>query len=103
MRLLYARVGTPFCPKCGKPIKPQTIDEIVDSILQLPEGTKIQILAPIIKGKKGEYQSLFDELRQEGFVRVKVDGEIFNLDEDDIELAKTKTHTISVVDRKSVV
>jgi len=97
LRLLYARIGTPYCPKCGKPIKPQTIDEIVDSILSLPTGTKIQILAPIIKGKKGEYQSLFEELRQEGFVRVKVDGEIYNLDEDEVSLAKTKTHTISVV------
>ena len=103
LRLLYARVGTPFCPNCGKPIKPQTIDEIVDSILKLETGTKIQILAPIIKGKKGEYQSLFDELRQEGFVRVKVDGEIYNLDEDDIKLAKTKSHTISVVIDRVVV
>ena len=84
LRLLYARVGTPYCPKCGKPIRPQTIDEIVNSILNLDEGTKIQILAPLIKGKKGEYQSLFEELKQEGFVRVKVDGEIYNLDEDDI-------------------
>ena len=97
LRLLYARIGTPYCPKCGKPIKPQTIDEIVNSILKLPEGTKIQILAPLVKGKKGEYQSLFEELKQEGFVRVKVDGEIYNLDEDKIELAKTKTHTVSVV------
>ncbi len=97
LRLLYARIGTPYCPNCGKPIKPQTIDEIVDSIMRLPIGTKIQILAPIVKGKKGEYQSLFDELRQEGFVRVKVDGNVYNLDEDDIKLAKTKAHTISVV------
>ena len=97
LRLLYARVGTPFCPKCGKPIKPQTIDEIVSSILKLETGTKIQILAPIVKGKKGEFLSLFEELRQEGFVRVKVDGEIYNLDEDEIKLAKTKTHTIYVV------
>ncbi len=103
LRLLYARVGTPFCPKCGKPIKPQTIDEIVASILKLPEGTKIQILAPLIKGKKGEYQSLFEELKQEGFVRVKVDGEIYNLDEDEIKLAKTKTHSISVVVDRVVV
>lgn len=103
LRLLYARVGTPYCPKCGKPIKPQTIDEIVNSILKLPEGTKIQILAPLIKGKKGEYQSLFEELKQEGFVRVKVDGEIHNLDEDEIKLAKTKTHTISVVVDRVVV
>ena len=103
LRLLYARVGTPYCPKCGKPIKPQTIDEIVDSILKLPQGTKIQILAPIIKGKKGEFQSLFEELKQEGFVRVKVDGEIYNLDEDEFSLAKTKTHTISVVVDRVVV
>lgn len=61
LRLLYARIGTPYCPKCGKPIRPQTIDEIVDSILKLETGTKIQILAPIVKGKKGEFQSLFEE------------------------------------------
>ena len=103
LRLLYARVGTPFCPKCGKPIRPQTIDEIVASILTLPEGTKIQILAPLVKGKKGEYQSLFEELKQEGFVRVKVDGEIYNLDEDEIKLAKTKVHNISVVVDRVVV
>ncbi len=103
LRLLYARVGTPFCPKCGKPIKPQTIDEIVDSILKLPQGTKIQILAPLVKGKKGEFQSLFEELKQEGFVRVKVDGEIYNLDEDEVKLAKTKVHNISVVVDRVVV
>ena len=103
LRLLYARVGTPYCPKCGKPIRPQTIDEIVNSILSLPEGTKIQILAPLVKGKKGEYQSLFEELKQEGFVRVKVDGEIYNLDEDEIKLAKTKTHNIAVVVDRIVV
>ena len=103
LRLLYARVGTPYCPKCGKPIKPQTIDEIVNSILKLETGTKIQILAPIAKGKKGEFQSLFEELRQEGFVRVKVDGEVYNLDEDEIKLAKTKAHTISVVIDRIVV
>ena len=95
LRLLYARVGTPYCPICGKKIKPQTLDEIVNKI--------IQILAPIVRGKKGEYSSLFEELRQEGFVRVKVDGEIFNLDEDEIELAKTKKHDISVVVDRIVV
>ena len=103
LRLLYARIGTPYCPKCGKPIKPQTIDEIVSNILKLETGTKIQILAPLAKGKKGEFQSLFEELRQEGFVRVKVDGEIYNLDEDEIKLAKTKAHTISVVIDRVVV
>ncbi len=103
LRLLYARIGTPHCPKCGALIKPQTIDEIVNSIMQLEEGTKIQILAPIVNGKKGEFSSLFEELRQEGFVRINIDGEIFNLDEDEIKIAKTKTHTISVVIDRIVV
>lgn len=103
LRLLYARVGVPYCPVCGKKIKPQTLDEIVSKIIQLGEGTKIQILAPVVRGKKGEYSSLFEELRQEGFVRVKVDGEIYNLDEDEIDLAKTKKHDISVVVDRIVV
>lgn len=103
LRLLYARVGVPYCPVCGKKIKPQTLDEIVSKIIQLGEGTKIQILAPVVRGKKGEYSSLFEELRQEGFVRVKVDCEIYNLDEDEIELAKTKKHDISVVVDRIVV
>ena len=97
LRLLYARAGTPYCPNCGEEIKPQTIDEIVNNILKLGEGKKIQILAPVVRGKKGEFQSTFAELQQEVFVRVKVDGEIYNLDEDEIELAKTKKHDISVV------
>lgn len=103
LRLLYARVGTPFCPECGAEIKPQTIDEIVNNILKLGEGTKIQILAPIARGKKGEFQSTFEELRQEGFVRVKVDDEICNLDEDEIKLNKTKKHNIYVVVDRIVV
>lgn len=103
LRLLYARVGTPYCPECGAEIKPQTIDEIVDKIMGLPEGSKIQILAPIARGKKGEFTSTFEELRQEGFVRVKVDDEIFNLDEDEINLAKTQKHTIHVVVDRIVV
>ena len=103
LRLLYARAGTPYCPECGSPIKPQSLDEIVNNILKLEEGTKIQILAPIARGKKGEFSSTFEELRQEGFVRVKVDGEIYNLDEDEIELAKTKKHDIFVVVDRIVV
>lgn len=103
LRLLYARVGTPYCPECGEEIKPQSVDEIVNSILKLGEGTKIQILAPVVRGKKGEFQSTFEELRQEGFVRVKVDGEIYNLDEDEIKLAKTKKHDINVVVDRIVV
>ena len=103
LRLLYARVGTPYCPKCGKKIKPQTIDEIVNKIMQLGEGTKIQILAPIVRGKKGEYSSTFKELSNEGFVRVKVDGEVYSLDEDEITLEKTKKHDISIIVDRIVV
>jgi excinuclease ABC subunit A len=97
LRLLFARVGIPHCPQCGKIISPQTIDQIVDSILNLAEGTKIQIISPVIRSKKGEYTGLFTELRQEGFIRVRVDGKIYNLDEEDIELAKTKKHNIDIV------
>ena len=97
LRLLYARSGTPFCPVCGSPIKPQTVDEIVENILKLPEETKIQILAPVVNGRKGEFTSLFEELKQEGYIRVKVDDKIYNLDEDEIKLAKTVKHTISVI------
>lgn len=103
LRLLYARAGTPYCPNCGDEIKPQSIDEIVNSIMKLGEGEKIQILAPVVRSKKGEYSALFKELQQEGFVRVKIDGEVYNLDEDDIELAKTKKHDISVVVDRVVV
>ena len=103
LRLLYARAGTPHCPECGDEIKPQSIDEIVGSIMKLGEGEKIQVLAPVVRSEKGEYSSLFKELQQEGFVRVKVDGETYNLDEDDIELAKTKKHDISVVVDRIVV
>ena len=103
LRLLYARAGIPHCPECGAEIKPQTVDEIVNSIMKLGEGTKIQILAPVARGKKGEFTSAFEELRQEGFVRVKVDGEIYNLDEDEIELEKNKKHTIHVVVDRIVV
>ena len=103
LRLLYARIGVPHCPECGEEIKPQSVDEIVNKIMSLGEGSKIQILAPVVRGKKGEYQSTFEELRQEGFVRVKVDDKIYNLDEDEIELEKNKKHTIHVVVDRIVV
>lgn len=100
LRLLFARVGIAHCPECGEKIRPQTVDEIVDSILKFDEGSKIQIISPIIRGKKGEYASLFNELKQEGFIRVRVDGEIFSLDEDEIKLTKTHKHDIdAVIDR----
>ena len=97
LRLLFARIGTPHCPECGSEIAPQSIDEIIDKIFSLPEGTRVQLLAPIVRGKKGEYINLLEELKQEGFVRVRVDGEIYNLEEDTIELSKTQKHTIEVV------
>ena len=106
LRLLFARIGVPHCPECGDEIKPQSIDEIVDKIFKLPEGTKIQIIAPVVRGKKGEFSSLINELKQDGFIRVRIDGEIYNLDEDelnDIKLAKTKKHDIDVVVDRIVV
>lgn len=102
LRLLYARCGTPHCPQCDRLINPQTIDQIVDRVMALKEGTKLQILAPLISGRKGEYQSLFQELRKEGFVRVKVDGEVLSLD-DEIQLDKNKKHEIQLVIDRLVV
>src|SRR5579885_1531845 len=99
LRLLYARTGTPHCPNCKRLINPQTIDQIVDQILSLKEGTKLQILAPLVAGRKGEYHTLFADLRKEGFARVRVDGRVHHLD-DDIEMDKNKKHDIElVVDR----
>jgi len=96
LRLLWARVGTPHCPKCGKEIKQQTIDQIVDQVLSLPEATRIQILAPVIRGKKGEHQKIFEDARKSGYVRVRVDGSLYDLSEE-IKLDKNKKHSIEVV------
>ncbi|MCT4617904.1 MAG: excinuclease ABC subunit UvrA [Marinisporobacter sp.] len=96
LRLLFARVGTPHCPVCGREISQQTIDQIVDKILALPERTKIQILAPIIRGRKGEHVKVFERIKKEGYVRVRVDGEIREITEE-IKLEKNKKHTIEVV------
>ena len=99
IRLLYARIGVPYCPKCGKKIEKQTIDQIVDNIMSLEQGTKIQVLAPIIRGKKGEYVKLLEEKQKEGFVRVRIDGQVFDLS-DDIDLDRNKKHNIElIVDR----
>src|ERR687883_1402543 len=96
LRLLYARVGRPHCPVCGKPISGQSQESIVDQILQLPDGTRFTVNAPVVRDRKGEYRELFEELRGEGFTRVKVDGEQ-RLLEDDIKLDKKFKHTIEVV------
>ena len=96
IRLLYARVGTPYCPNCGKKIEKQSIDQIVDNVMKIKEGTRIQILAPVVRGRKGEYTKLFEDLQKDGFARVRVDGEIYDLS-DEIKLDKNKKHEIEVV------
>ncbi len=101
-RLLYARIGIPHCPKCGREIKKQTVDQMTDQILSLPERTKIQLLAPVVRGRKGEHQKLFEKAKKGGYVRVRVDGNIYELTEE-IKLEKNKKHNIEiVVDRLSV-
>lgn len=97
LRLLYARIGKPHCPICRKPIKSETPQEIVDKILRLEEGKKIVILAPLVRGRKGEYKKLFEEIQREGFVRARVDGKIYDLREEVKELERYKAHTIEVV------
>jgi len=96
LRLLFARVGHPHCPKCGREILPQTSQQIVEQVLNFPEGFKIQVLAPLVRGRKGVYRELFQRARQEGYVRVRVDGKIYGLEED-IRLDKNKKHNIEVV------
>ena len=96
LRLLWARVGTPHCPKCGKEIRQQTIDQIIDQILALPEGTRIQIMAPVVRGRKGEHTKIFDDARRSGYVRVRVDGNLYELSEE-IALEKNKKHQIDIV------
>lgn len=96
IRLLYARIGVPYCPKCGKKIEKQTIDQIVDSIMKLEEGTKIQILAPVIRGKKGEYKKLIENYQKEGFVRARIDSVVQELT-DDIDIDRKKKHDIDIV------
>lgn len=96
LRLLWARIGVPHCPKCGKEIRRQTIDQIVDKICELPEGTRIQILAPVIRGKKGEHVKVLEEAKKSGYVRVKADGIIYDLTEE-IKLEKNKKHNIEII------
>ena len=96
LRLLWARVGTPHCPKCGKEIKQQTVDQIIDQVMALPEATRIMVMAPVIRGKKGEHLKVFEDARKSGYVRVRVDGIIYDLSEE-IKPEKNKKHDIEVV------
>ena len=96
LRLLWARVGTPHCPICGKEIKQQTIDQIIDQVLELPEATRIQVMAPVIRGKKGEHAKVFEDARRSGYVRCRVDGITYDLSEE-IKLEKNKKHSIEIV------
>ena len=100
LRLLYARVGTPHCPKCGKEITQQSVDQIVDNVIKLGEKTKVHVLAPVIRGKKGMHEKILENIRKQGFVRVRIDGEIYEIGEEEISLEKNIKHNIeAVVDR----
>ena len=101
-RLLYARVGIPHCPKCGKPISKQTVDQMVDRLMQLEERTRIQLLAPIVRGRKGEHAKVFQNAKKSGYVRVRVDGNVYDLSED-IPMEKNKKHNIEIVVDRLVV
>ena len=101
-RLLYARIGIPHCPKCGKEIKKQTVDQMVDEIMKLPERTKIQLLAPVVRGRKGEHVKLFEQAKKSGYVRVMVDGSLYELNEE-IKLDKNKKHNIEIIVDRLVV
>ena len=96
LRLLWARVGTPHCPKCGKEIQQQTIDQIIDQVLTLPEASRIQVLAPVVRGKKGEHMKVFEDARRSGYVRVRADGSLYDLSEE-IKLEKNKKHNVEIV------
>ncbi len=96
LRLLWARAGTPHCPKCGREIRQQTIDQIIDQVLALPEGTRIQVMAPVIRGKKGEHAKVFEDAKRSGYVRARVDGSLYELDEE-IKLEKNKKHSIEII------
>ncbi len=96
MRLLFSRIGVPHCPKCGREVKKQTLDQIVDKITEMPERTKIQLLAPVVKGRKGEHVKIFEDAKKGGYVRARVDGIIYDLSEE-IKLEKNKKHNIEIV------
>jgi len=103
LRLLYAKIGVPYCPKCGKRITMQTVDQIVDQIMELEQGTKILVMAPLVRGKKGEHAKILDMAIKEGYIRARIDGIVYDLSEELPELEKTKSHTIEIVVDRLVV
>ncbi|MEN6521028.1 MAG: excinuclease ABC subunit UvrA [Armatimonadota bacterium] len=102
LRLMFSRIGHPHCPQCGREISQQTVEQIVDQVMALPEGSKIQILAPVVRGRKGEYRQVIEDVRRKGYVRVRVDGQIYEVT-DDIEMDRYKQHTIEIVVDRLVV
>ena len=102
LRLLYANIGVPHCPKCGKEIRQQTVDQMVDQVMALPEGTRIMVMAPVVRGRKGEHAKIFEDARKSGYVRVRVDGQMHDLEEE-IKLDKNKKHRIDVIIDRLVV
>ena len=103
LRLLYSKIGVPYCPKCGKKISMQTVDQIVDRILEFDEGTKILVMAPVVRGKKGEHAKILDMAIKEGYIRARIDGIVYDLSETLPELEKNKAHTIEIVVDRLVV
>ena len=102
LRLLYANIGVPHCPKCGKEIRQQTVDQMVDQVMALPEGTRIMVMAPVVRGRKGEHAKIFEDAKKSGYVRVRVDGHMYDLEEE-IKLDKNKKHRIDVIIDRLVV
>src|SRR5579872_6872791 len=96
MRLLYARIGIPHCPNCGKPISRQTVQQIVDEVMDMPPGSRVMILAPVVRGRKGEYRQVFEDARRSGYIRVRVDGTVYDLS-DDIPMERYAKHDIEIV------
>ena len=98
LRLLYARIGIPYCPKCKEPIKQQTVQQIADSVLEIPKNSRVNILGPVVRGRKGEFKDVFEQIRREGFVRLRVDKKLYEID-DIPALNKKKKHTKSTIER----
>ncbi len=103
LRLMYARIGVPHCPVCGREIASQSVDQIVEGLMEFPEGTRLTLLAPVVRQRKGEHEKILERIRKEGFTRARIDGEIVELEEQEVKLEKTFKHTIEIVVDRIVV